>query len=278
MQYTVSAATFLALVSAVQAQVADFDPITKPLKDEAVPACSNYVIDWDYSTAYPGTVTLQLLQGATPSTLQLGAVIAKGVDNSLGAYTWAVNCGLGADATYGIKITYDSDASGVTFQYSNPFQITKSAAGAAPAPSSAPAASYPAVSAPAGHESTAYYTEYHTVVSCAPEVTDCPARSTAVEMTSYPVATVTTDECPAPTAPAATATPMYPAGNATSYAGPVGGTVTLSTQTAPGGGSGATGAATTAPIASAPVTAGAGRVALGGVAVVAGLVAAVFAL
>lgn len=77
MQYTISAATLLALVSAAQAQTAGFDPITTPTKNEVVPACANYKINWQYLSTYPGTVTIQLLQGATPSTLQLGAVIAS---------------------------------------------------------------------------------------------------------------------------------------------------------------------------------------------------------
>lgn len=77
MQYTISAATLLALVSAVQAQTAGFDAITKPSKDEVVSACANYVINWQYTAAYPGTVTIQLLHGATPGTLQLGDVIAS---------------------------------------------------------------------------------------------------------------------------------------------------------------------------------------------------------
>lgn len=77
MYATISTAAFLALVSAVSAQTAGFDPITKPTKDEAVAACSTYTVTWDYTDAYPGTVSIQLLEGATSTTLQLGAVIAS---------------------------------------------------------------------------------------------------------------------------------------------------------------------------------------------------------
>lgn len=77
MQYTISAATFLALVSAARAQTAGFDAITAPAKAEVVPACSNYVLTWDYVSTYAGTVTIQLLEGATSTTLQLGPVIAS---------------------------------------------------------------------------------------------------------------------------------------------------------------------------------------------------------
>lgn len=76
MYATISAATLLALVSAVSAQTAGFDAITKPLTNEAVPACATYTLTWDYTDAYPGTVSIQLLEGATPATLQLGAVLA----------------------------------------------------------------------------------------------------------------------------------------------------------------------------------------------------------
>lgn len=77
MQFTISAATFLALVSSVLAQTPGFDAITTPAKAEVVPAGSSYVIKWDYTAAYPGTVTIQLLEGATSTTLQLGPVIAS---------------------------------------------------------------------------------------------------------------------------------------------------------------------------------------------------------
>lgn len=77
MRFVISAASLMALISAVVAQTAGFDAITTPAKDEIVPAGSSYVINWDYTSTYAGTVTIQLLQGATPSTLQLGAIIAS---------------------------------------------------------------------------------------------------------------------------------------------------------------------------------------------------------
>ncbi|KAJ4412469.1 hypothetical protein N0V82_008788 [Gnomoniopsis sp. IMI 355080] len=287
MQFTISAATLLALVSAASAQTAGFDAITAPAKAEVVPACSTYKLTWDYVSTYAGTVSIQLLQGATSTTLQLGPVIASGVDNSLGAYDWAVDCALGADATYGIKITYDNDASGVTFQYSNPFSISKAAAtsSSAASTSAAPTTSSAPVAQGDAEPSTIYSTQYMTVTSCAATVTDCPARSTVVQSTSFPVvATGPVSSAPAvaPTGGAASSftsvspvvtsapAPLYPAGNATTTGyGAVGGTVTLSTKTTTGAGS----AATTSAIA----TAGAGRV-TGGVAAAVGLMAAVFAL
>lgn len=40
-------------------------------------------------------------------------------------------------------------------------------------------------------ESTVYSTEYYTITSCGPTVTDCPAESTGVYSSSYPVTTST---------------------------------------------------------------------------------------
>lgn len=80
MQFTLSAASLMAFVSAVMAQTAGFDAITTPAKNEAVPAGSSYVIKWEYTSTYAGTVSIQLLQGATPTTLQLGPVIASTSD------------------------------------------------------------------------------------------------------------------------------------------------------------------------------------------------------
>lgn len=212
-----------------------------------------------------------------------------GVDNSLGSYTWAVDCALGADATYGIKIIYDNDATGVTFQYSNPFSISKAAAAGTTSASSASSAAAPVTTSSssaavtvdqgdASSPSTIYSTEYMTITSCAASVTDCPARSTVVSSTSYPVVATGSASSSASSAftsvsPVVTGAPapLYPAGNATG-AGlvGVGGTVTLSTKTTTGGASAAT--------TSAITTSGAGRVALGGVAAIVGLAAAVFTL
>ena len=77
MQVTVSAATFLAWVSAVVAQTAGFDAVLTPTKNEVVEAGSTYTITWDYSSTYSSTVSIQILQGASSTTLQLGDVIAS---------------------------------------------------------------------------------------------------------------------------------------------------------------------------------------------------------
>jgi hypothetical protein len=70
-------AAILAYASAVYAAdpTPGFDVITQPIQDANVPAGSSFDIVWDPSANYVGTVTIQLLQGATPSTLSTGVVI-----------------------------------------------------------------------------------------------------------------------------------------------------------------------------------------------------------
>ncbi|KAI3395841.1 hypothetical protein diail_854 [Diaporthe ilicicola] len=283
MKVTISAATLLAWVSAALAQTAGFDAISLPAKDESVPAGSTYTVKWDYSATYAGTVSIQLLQGADPTTLQLGPTIASGLDNSAGSYAWTVDSALGADATYGLKIIYDSNPE--VFQYSFPFQIAKGTVSSAAPATTAPAAA----GVPANEnnvESTVYSTEMVTITSCAATVTDCPARSTVVSSTLKPV-TSGGPSAPAPVAsapssapvapqPQTTLTPAYPVGNSTTPGnGGAVGTVTLKTSVAAGTGSIPSATAT----GSVPVTAnGAGHVTAGSVGLLAGVMAAVFAL
>ncbi|KAL1855277.1 hypothetical protein Daus18300_011183 [Diaporthe australafricana] len=295
MRVTISAATLLAWVSAALAQTAGFDAISLPAQDESVPAGSTYTVKWDYSATYAGTVSIQLLQGADPATLQLGPVVASGLDNSAGSYAWAVDSTLGADATYGLKITYDSNPE--IFQYSFPFHIAKGTVSSAAA-ATTPAATTAAAEVPANKnvESTVYSTELVTITSCAATVTDCPARSTVVSST---VKAVTSDVAPVASSPAAPVpvasptgsaaavppqpqttglTPAYPVGNSTTPGNGGGaiGTVTLKTSSVAAGTGSLPSATATG---SVPVTAnGAGRIAAGSVAMVAGLMAAVFVL
>lgn len=123
MHFTTTAA-ILAFASSVLAQTPGFNPITKPTKDEVVPAGEIYEIDWQPSDNYTGTVTLSLLGGSSPSTLQDISVIVAGLPSSKGAYDWSVDKTLGKAKTYGIRLSLDSDKS--IFQYSFPFQIKES--------------------------------------------------------------------------------------------------------------------------------------------------------
>ena len=74
MRYT--AASILAFASAVLAQTANFDVISKPTDGSVVPAGETYTITWAPSTEYNNdTITLTLLGGATSKTLQTISVI-----------------------------------------------------------------------------------------------------------------------------------------------------------------------------------------------------------
>lgn len=73
-----TAAAFLAFAASAFAQTSGFDAMTTPTEDTNVVAGDVYTINWQPGTYTTGTVTLSLLGGATPSTLQdLGAFACK---------------------------------------------------------------------------------------------------------------------------------------------------------------------------------------------------------
>lgn len=67
--------TLLAAAALVVAQTPGFDAISAPTQDESINAGSSFEIIWE-PAAQDGTITITLLQGASPSTLQLGPVVA----------------------------------------------------------------------------------------------------------------------------------------------------------------------------------------------------------
>ncbi len=80
MRFAVSAATVVALATAVLAQEATdgFDQIIAPVKGQNVPVGKPFTISW-LPGAYSNdsiTVTIDLLQGATPESLQVGPEVA----------------------------------------------------------------------------------------------------------------------------------------------------------------------------------------------------------
>lgn len=76
MQYSFVAAAVLAFTSSVFAQTAGFAVMTVPSQDQNVEAGSTLDITWAPSTTNTGAITIQLLQGASPSTLEIGETIA----------------------------------------------------------------------------------------------------------------------------------------------------------------------------------------------------------
>ncbi|CAL3964308.1 hypothetical protein PZA11_001700 [Diplocarpon coronariae] len=122
MQFSHISAAFLALASSALAQTADFVPVLSPTQNQQVAAGSVLRIQWQPSSAHTGPVTIQLLQGATPSTLEVGATVAASIDQSSGAYDWTVPQDLKSFPTYGFKFVLDSNPQ--IFQYSFPFHVT----------------------------------------------------------------------------------------------------------------------------------------------------------
>ncbi|KAK0731294.1 Ser-Thr-rich glycosyl-phosphatidyl-inositol-anchored membrane family-domain-containing protein [Lasiosphaeris hirsuta] len=116
-----SIAAIFALASVVLGQTEGFDAISKPTKDEKVPAGSTYNIVWAPTSKFTGPITITLLGGASPGLLDTIETIAKGVDNSKGSFDWKVGNTLGDKVTYGIQISWEEDAT--IFQYSFPFKI-----------------------------------------------------------------------------------------------------------------------------------------------------------
>jgi hypothetical protein len=76
MRFTITAA-ILAFTSSVLAQTPGFDPISKPAKDEEVAAGSTYLVDWEASSNYNGSVTIDLLGGADPGHLAPLSLLAS---------------------------------------------------------------------------------------------------------------------------------------------------------------------------------------------------------
>jgi hypothetical protein len=75
MQFSVAAV--LAFAASALAQTPNFDPITKPGQSETVAAGSSFQINWQPTAAYTGPVTIALLGGATPGTLDVISTIAS---------------------------------------------------------------------------------------------------------------------------------------------------------------------------------------------------------
>lgn len=174
MRFTIAAA--LAFATTAFAQTAGFDAMTTPAQNENVPAGETYTIVWQQGTYTTGTVTLSLLGGETAATLVDLGSFASGVDNAAGSYTWAVDSSLGSAATYGIKITLDSDSS--VFQYSFPFHIT---AGSSSTSSSVSAAGYPTAAAPSSSSSSSAASTY---AASAPTVTASVSSTVVASVSS----------------------------------------------------------------------------------------------
>ncbi|CAK7220010.1 hypothetical protein SCUCBS95973_004011 [Sporothrix curviconia] len=249
-----TAATLVAFASAVLAQTANFDVISQPTEGSVVPAGETYTIVWAPTADYNNdTITLTLLGGATSKTLQQVSVIKAGVENSAGKYEWAVSSSLGADATYGIEITLDSDPS--ILEYSFPFTITASSSSSG---SSSGSSSSDSVSSSAASSAAASSTSTKTSSSSSSaRVSTTSTTSQSSSSSSFAPTTL------------ATLTSTTAAGNSTVTKG----TATVVTQTATKNGTSATATASTVSTSGA-MALGAGSF----VTLVGGLAIAFFAL
>ncbi|KAI1367119.1 Ser-Thr-rich glycosyl-phosphatidyl-inositol-anchored membrane family-domain-containing protein [Xylaria arbuscula] len=113
-------ASVLAFAASTLAQTAGYAVVSAPGDGETVPAGKTYTIQWS-AGKYTGPATISLLGGETDTTLEvLGSLGSVQVEKE--SFSWAVECSLGEDKTYGIKIA-DEASNGATFQYSFPFEI-----------------------------------------------------------------------------------------------------------------------------------------------------------
>ncbi|UNI14705.1 hypothetical protein JDV02_001307 [Purpureocillium takamizusanense] len=124
MRFTLAA--FVAMAATAFAQSPDFNPISKPLKNEALEAGTVYTIEWQApvrtAAKYAKSkVNIHLIGGATQNTQVRLEPIATGIDNSALRYEWNIDPNLGDKAVYGLVIEVQGETS--VFQYSNPFTI-----------------------------------------------------------------------------------------------------------------------------------------------------------
>ncbi|KAI1078317.1 Ser-Thr-rich glycosyl-phosphatidyl-inositol-anchored membrane family-domain-containing protein [Whalleya microplaca] len=114
-------ATALAFAASAFAQTDGYAVMSAPAEGQKVPAGKVFTVKWT-AGSFKGPATITLMKGESQKTLELGADIASDVEVATGSYEWKVDCALGADKIYGLKITSAADPN--TFQYSFPFQVT----------------------------------------------------------------------------------------------------------------------------------------------------------
>lgn len=71
-----SVAALVVFIGSAFAQTEGFDSMTVPTDNQVLNAGETLDITWEYTSEYAGKVTIALLQGASPSTLQVGDTIA----------------------------------------------------------------------------------------------------------------------------------------------------------------------------------------------------------
>ncbi|KAI0426440.1 Ser-Thr-rich glycosyl-phosphatidyl-inositol-anchored membrane family-domain-containing protein [Xylaria sp. FL1042] len=203
-------ASVLAFAASALAQDATpgYAVVSAPGQGETVPAGKTYTIKWS-AGKFSGPATISLMGGASAQTLQVLDPIGN-VEVKDESFAWKVDCSLGEDKTYGLKIA-DTASGGATFQYSFPFEIkgpscdsttsTSASASASASASetgysvislSATTSGYPVTSVTASTSSSAYPTK--------------GSNSTASATSSYAVETSTKTSVKSSTTASSTAT------------------------------------------------------------------------
>ncbi|XXG93849.1 hypothetical protein Hte_000098 [Hypoxylon texense] len=174
-------ASALAFAASVFAQTEGYAVMTSPTKGESVASGKTFTIEWE-AGSFTGDATISLLGGDSPTTLVPGATLGT-VDVTAGSFKWDVDCSLGKEKTYGIKITSAADAS--TFQYSFPFAI------AGPSCSSG-AGSYPTLSSSSSSEVVSSSSTSTKVSTSASSSTSAPSYPTTTASESSSSSAVVT--------------------------------------------------------------------------------------
>jgi len=116
MRFSFVSAAILALAPSAFGQF--FDSITSPTRDQVIPAGVPFDIIWA-PAGVTDTIKITLLEGKTNITLNPGPIIATGVNNLDGKYTWTPT-DAGFD-TYGFLI--EDEKNTTLTEYSQPFHI-----------------------------------------------------------------------------------------------------------------------------------------------------------
>jgi hypothetical protein len=189
MRYSYVSAAIMAFAPAVFAQVPGFDAISVPAQDQIVKVGDVLDIKWDPNSV-AGTVKLQLLEGATPATLNYDpVVIATSVNNLDGHFAWTVPASVGSFAAYGIQITLDG-SDDKTFQWSNHFKIQPAASSSSSVISSTAAATTSTSAAVAS--TTAQASTTHSTTQISSTVTAAAHTTSVVVPVSSAAATPAT--------------------------------------------------------------------------------------
>jgi hypothetical protein len=165
--------TFVAalLAAVAVAQTNSENPTSAPATGEKVPGCKPYTLKWNPTTK--GTVSIEIISGASQGTLVPVGKVATGIANS-GSFVWTPEAALGANAVTGYKI-YD-DATG-TFQYSVPFSVDGSTCKGVVSTPSASKDGYPTSTPPVIYSSSSSK-GYPTSTPVMPSSSSCTTTST----------------------------------------------------------------------------------------------------